>query len=63
MNCAFEWGVVIARVLSILSIVPRHCAHQTYFLYPKLRNINAVLITLKLITLTLRRLRRACSTQ
>ena len=32
-----------------------------YFLHPKLRKIDAVLITLKLIALTLRRLRHAVS--
>ena len=40
---------------SALSIVPCHCACLTYFLHPKLRNINVVLITLTLIQLTLRR--------
>ena len=42
---AFEWGVAIATFLSVLSIVPRHCARLTYFFHPKLRKINAVLIT------------------
>ena len=35
--------------------------HCVVFLHPKLRKIDAVLITLKLITLTLQRLRRAVS--
>ena len=51
---SMEWGVVIATCLSILSIVPRHCACLTYFLHPKLRKINAVLTTPQLIPLTLR---------
>ena len=54
----FEWGVAITTFLSVLIIVPRHCALLTYFLYPKLRKINAVLITPQLISLTLPRLRR-----
>ena len=36
----FEWGVVIAIFLSVLSIVPRQCARWTYFLPPKLRKIE-----------------------
>ena len=56
---AFEWGVVIAKILSVVSIVPCHCARLTYFLHPKLRKTNAVLIPLKLIALAVRRLRRA----
>ena len=60
MNRTFEWGVVIATFLSVLSIVHCHCARLTYFLQPKLRKINAVLITLKLITLAFA-LRRAVS--
>ena len=56
MNRIFEWGVVIATLLSILSIVPLHGARLTCFLHPKLRKINALPITLKLIALTLRRL-------
>ena len=55
----FEWGAVIATCLSVLSIVPRHCARLTYFLHPKLRGINAVLITPQPMTLLLQRLRRA----
>ena len=50
----FEWGVVIATFLSVLSVVPCHCACLTYFLHPKLREINAVPSTLQLITGTLR---------
>ena len=45
VNRTFEWGVAIATFWSVLSIVPRHCAHLTYFLHPKLRKVNAVLIT------------------
>ena len=41
MNRTFEWGVGIATLLSVLSIVPRHCAHWTHFLHPKSREINA----------------------
>ena len=41
----FEWGVVIAPFLSVLSIVPHHCACLTYFLLLKLMKINVVLIT------------------
>ena len=55
MKCTFEWGGVIATLLSILSIVPRHCARLIHFLHPKLREINAVLSTPQLMTLTLRR--------
>ena len=51
----FEWGVVIATFLSVLNIVPLHCAHLTYFLHPNLRKMNAVLLAAQLITLTLRR--------
>ena len=54
MNHTFEWGVVITRVLSVLSIVPHHCARLTYFLHPKVRKIDAVLIMPQQITLTLR---------
>ena len=61
MNRTFEWGAVIATFLSVLSVVPCHCARLTCFLDPKLGKINAVLITLKLIAFTLRRLRRAVS--
>ena len=61
VNYGFEWEVVVSTFLSVLSIVPCHCARLTYFLHPKLRKINAVLITLKLTTLTLRRMRRAVS--
>ena len=52
----FEWGAVLATFLSVLSIVPRHCACLTCFIHPKLRKINAVLITQQLITLILRHL-------
>ena len=38
VNRTFEWGAVIAPFLSVLSIVPRHCARLTYFLHPKLRS-------------------------
>ena len=58
VNRAFEWGVIIAAFLSILSIVPRHCARLTDFLHPKLRKIHAVLIIPQLIALPLRRLRQ-----
>ena len=61
VNRAFEWAVVMATFLSVLSIVPRHCAHLTYFLHPKSREINAVLISPRLIPLSLRRLPRAGS--
>ena len=47
----FEWRAVIATFLSVLSIVPRHCARLTSFLHPKLRTINAVLMTPQLMTL------------
>ena len=59
----FEWGVVTATLLSVLSILPRHCARLTGFLHPKLRQINAVLITPQLITLPLRRLQCDCGVQ
>ena len=45
------------------TIVPHHFARAADFIHPKLRTLNAVLLTLKLITLTLRRLRRACRAQ
>ena len=45
--------MAIATFLSALSIVPHHCARWTDFLHPKLRKINVVLSTVKLITLTL----------
>ena len=53
MRRIFEWGVVIATILFVLSIVPRHCARLAYFLHPKLGEINAVLFIPQLITLTL----------
>ena len=58
MNRTFEWGAAIATILSVLRIVPRHCARLTYFLHTKSMKINVVLIPLKLITLPLRRLGR-----
>ena len=45
----------MATFLSVLRIVSRQCARLTYFLHPKLRKINVVLITPKLIPLPLRR--------
>ena len=44
MNCTFQRGVVIATFLSVLGIVPCHCARLTYFLHPKLRKISVMLI-------------------
>ena len=61
MNRTFEWRVVITTILSVLSIVPCQCAHVTYILHPKMRKINAVRMTLKLISCTLWRMRRARS--
>ena len=58
---SFDTGVMIATFLFVLDIVPRHCARLTYFLHPKLREINAVPIIPRLVTLTLRHLRRAQS--
>ena len=55
VNHTFDLGVAIATFLSVLSIVPHHCACFTYFLHPKLRKIKAVLITPQLISCTLRR--------
>ena len=49
-----EWGVIIATFLSVLSGVPRHCARLAYFLDPKSREVNAVLITPQPITCPLR---------
>ena len=57
----FEGGVAIATLLSVLSIVPRHCARLTCFLPPKLREIHAVPTNPQVITLPLRRLWRAGS--
>ena len=51
----FEWAVVIAIVLSVLSIVPRHCARFTCFPHPKWREIHAVPMTPQPIPLPLRR--------
>ena len=45
--------------LSVLSIVPRHCARLTDCLHPQSREINAVLIPPRPIALPPRRLRRA----
>ena len=59
VNRTFEWAVVIAAFLSFWSIAPRHCACLTFLSHPKLRKINAVLITPQLIALTLWRLRCA----
>ena len=61
VNRACEWGVAIATFLSVLSTVLCHCARLTYFLHPKVRKMNAVPITPRLISLTLRRLQRAGS--
>ena len=55
VNRTFEWGAVFATFLSVLSLGPRLCARLTNFLHPKLRKIDAVLITPQLITLALRR--------
>ena len=52
VNRTFEWAVFIATFLSVLSTVPHHCARLTYFLHPKWRKINAVLIAPQLIALT-----------
>ena len=60
VNGTFEWGAVIATFLSVSSIVPRHCAHLTYFLHQKFRKMNAVLVTPQLITPTLLRSGSAC---
>ena len=50
----FEWGVVIAVFVCL-----EYCASPlrsfNYFLHPNSRSINAVLFTLKLITLHLQR--------
>ena len=59
VNRRFEWGVAIATFLSVLSIVPRHCALLTNFPHPKLRKLDAVLVTPQPITHTPRRLQRA----
>ena len=50
----FEKGVAIAAFFSVLSVVPRHCARLTHILHPKLREMNAVLMTPQRRTLTLR---------
>ena len=59
----FEWGVAITTFVSVLSVVPRHCARLTDFLHPKLRTSNAVLITPQPITHIPRHLRCACGAQ
>ena len=46
--------------VSVLSVVPRHCARLTHFLHHKVRNSNAVLKTPQLMTLT-RRAAAPCS--
>ena len=51
----FEWGAVIAPFLSVLSVVPRHCARLTDYLHPKLRRIYLGPVVLQPITRTLRR--------
>ena len=61
MTRTLERGVAITTFLSVLSVVPRHRAHLIYSLHPELREIDAVLITLKPMTLSLRRRRRAVS--
>ena len=48
-----SWIAQAWQLSDVLSIGPRHCARLTYFFHPKSRKINAVLITLKLITLTI----------
>ena len=48
VNCISVWGAVIATVLVVLSSVPLYCARLTCFLHPKVRNINAVRMTLTL---------------
>ena len=44
VNRIFQWEVAIATFLSVLGVVPRHCARLTCFLHPKLRDRNAVLM-------------------
>ena len=58
-NGTFEWGAAIAPFLSVLSVVPRHCAGLTHFLHPKLRRSHAVPIAPQPMPLPLRPLRRA----
>ena len=54
VNRTRERRVVVATFSTILSIVHRHGARWIYFLHLELRNINVVLIIVKLITPTLR---------
>ena len=54
VNRTFEWGVVSAPFLSVLSLGPCLFPRLTNFLHPKLREIDAVLITPQLIALSLR---------
>ena len=46
VNCTLEWGVVSATFLSVLSIVPRHCARLINFFHSNSRKSNAALIPL-----------------
>ena len=41
VNRTFEWAVVIATFLSVLTAAPRHCARLTHFLRPIWREISA----------------------
>ena len=50
-----EWGVIIPAFFSIFEDCALPLCRLTYFLPPKLRNINAVLMTSQLTTLPLRR--------
>ena len=61
VNRTVEWGVGIAAFVSVLGIVPRHCARLTDCRQAKVRKVNAVLLTLKRITLPPRHLRHAVS--
>jgi hypothetical protein len=58
VNRTFEWGVVIATLLSILRIVPRHWARLPH-VFHELRKTNAVLFIPQLITRTLYCLQRS----
>ena len=40
MNRIFEWGMVIATFLSVLSIAPRCHVHLTDLIHPKIRKIT-----------------------
>ena len=58
------WAMLLNGGWSSQHFCPFECRTRlTYFLHPKLRRINAVLIPLKLIPLTLRRLWHACGAQ